>query len=56
MLTNEDYDLLKDCWQEVDKFSRDGMRETLSPAERLSLNVLLDGVKPLLFNRGNADG
>lgn len=47
MLNYEDYSLLILCFEEVDKFSRD-TREVMSPMERLSLNVMLDILKPQL--------
>jgi hypothetical protein len=48
MLEYDDYTLLLDCYEDIDAFSRDGMRYTMTPSEMSSLIVMLDILKPQL--------
>lgn len=44
----ETYDLLLECFDDVDKFTRDGDRYTMTHMEMLSLTTMLDILKPQL--------
>lgn len=49
MLSYKDHSLLLECYETLDKFTREhSFRTTLAPAEMSSLIVLLDILKPEL--------